>query len=31
MVLPRMKNDIVDVFEACVDGTLDQIELEFED
>ena len=27
----RMKNDIVDVFEACVDGTLDQIELEFED
>ena len=26
-----MKNDIVDVFEACVDGTLDQIELEFED
>ena len=30
-VLPRMKNDIVDVFEACVDGTLDQIELEFED
>lgn len=31
VVLPRMKNDIVDVFEACVDGTLDQIELEFED
>ena len=30
VVLPRMKNDIVDVFEACVDGTLDQIELEFE-
>ena len=24
VVLPRMKNDIVDVFEACVDGTLDQ-------
>ena len=31
VVLPRMKTDIVDVFEACVDGTLDQIELEFED
>ena len=31
VVLPRMKNDIVDVFEACVDGTLDLIELEFED
>ncbi len=31
VVLPRMKNDIVDVFEACVDGRLDQIELEFED
>lgn len=31
VVLPRMKNDIVEVFEACVDGTLDQIALEFED
>ena len=31
VVLPRMKNDIIDVFEACVDGTLDQFELEFED
>jgi phosphoribosylamine--glycine ligase len=31
VVLPRMKNDIVDVFEACIDGTLDQIELQFED
>ena len=31
VVLPRMKNDIVEVFEACIDGTLDQIELEFED
>lgn len=30
VVLPRMKNDIVEVFEACVDGTLDQVELEFE-
>jgi len=31
VVLPRMKNDILDVMEACVDGTLDKIELEFED
>lgn len=31
VVLPRMKNDIIDVFEACIDGTLDQIDLEFED
>ena len=31
VVLPRMKNDIMDVFEACVYGTLDQVELEFED
>lgn len=30
-VLPRMKNDIIDVFEACIDGTLDQITLEFDD
>ncbi|MBE5921664.1 MAG: phosphoribosylamine--glycine ligase [Lachnospiraceae bacterium] len=31
VVLPRMKNDIVEVFEACVDGTLADIELEFEE
>ena len=31
VVLPRMKNDIVEVFEACIDGTLDQVNLEFED
>ena len=31
VVLPRMKNDLVDLFEACIDGTLDQIDLEFED
>ena len=31
VVLPRMKNDLVEVFEACVDGTLDQITLEFEE
>ena len=31
VVLPRMKNDIIDVFEACIDGTRDQIDLQFED
>ncbi len=31
VVLPRMKNDIIEVFEACIDGTLDQLDLEFED
>lgn len=31
VVLCRMKNDIMDVIDACIDGTLDQINLEFED
>ncbi len=31
VVLPRMKNDIIDVMEACIDGRLDQIDLQFED
>lgn len=31
VVLPRMKNDLAELFEACIDGTLNQIELEFED
>ena len=31
VVLPRMKNDIIEVMEACVDGTLDKIDLQFED
>lgn len=30
VVLPRMKNDIIDVCEACINGTLDQIDLQFE-
>ena len=30
-VLPRMKNDIIDVMEACIDGKLSDVELEFED
>ncbi len=31
VVLPRMKNDIMDVVDACIDGTLDQVDLQFED
>lgn len=31
VVLPRMKNDIIDVMEACVEGRLDRIDLQFED
>ncbi len=30
VVLPRMKNDLIDVCEACINGTLDQIDLQFE-
>ena len=31
MVLPRQENDIIDVCEACIDGTLDQIDLKFKE
>lgn len=31
VVLPRMKNDIIDVMEACIDGKLDEIELSFDE
>lgn len=31
VVLPRLKGDLVDIFEACIDGTLDQVEIEWED
>jgi phosphoribosylamine--glycine ligase len=31
VVLPRLQNDIIDVFNACIDGTLDQIDLKFSD
>ena len=31
VVLPRMKTDIVEVMEACIEGHLDRMELEFED
>ena len=31
VVLCRMKNDIMDVVDACIDGNLDDIDLQFED
>ena len=31
VVLPRMKNDIIEVMEACIEQKLDSIDLEFED
>ena len=31
VVLPRMKNDFIEVAESCIDGTLDKVNLEFED
>ena len=31
VVLPRMKNDMIEVMQACVEGRLDEIELEFEE
>ena len=31
VVLPRMNNDIIDVMEACIDGKLHEIELDFAD
>ncbi len=31
VVLPRMKNDIMDVVDACIDGTLDRVDLQFGD
>ena len=30
VVLPRLENDIVDIFEACIDGRLDQMDLRFD-
>jgi phosphoribosylamine---glycine ligase len=30
VVLPRLENDIIEVFEACIDGTLDQVDLKFD-
>lgn len=31
VVLPRMKNDIIEVMNACIDGKLDEVDLQFED
>jgi len=31
VVLPRLKTDLLDIFEACVDGTLDKIDIKWED
>ena len=31
VVLPRMKSDILDIMEACVEGRLDKAELVFDD
>ncbi|MGB4661647.1 MAG: phosphoribosylamine--glycine ligase [Mobilitalea sp.] len=31
VILPRMKNDIIEVFEACIEGKLDQVTLDFEE
>ena len=31
VVLPRLKSDIVEIMQACIDGTLDQMDLEFAD
>lgn len=31
VVLPRMKNDIIEVMEACIDGNLGEVDLQFED
>ncbi len=31
VVLPRMKNDMIEVMEACVEGRLDEVDLQFEE
>lgn len=31
VVLPRLKSDLMEIFEACVDGTLDSVNVEWED
>ncbi len=30
VILPRMKNDLIEVIEACIDGRLNEVDLEFE-
>ena len=31
VILPRLKTDLVDIFEACIDGCLDQLDIQWED
>ena len=31
VVLPRLKTDLLDIFEACIDGTLDKMDIEWYD
>lgn len=31
VVLPRLKSDLMEIFEACVDGTLDNVDVQWED
>ncbi len=31
VVLPRLESDLVDIFEACIDGTLDQVDIQWKD
>ncbi|MCC8014853.1 MAG: phosphoribosylamine--glycine ligase [Eubacterium sp.] len=31
VILPRLKTDLLEIFEACVDGTLDKLSIEWDD
>lgn len=31
VILPRLKTDLLEIFEACVDGTLDKMDIQWED
>ncbi len=31
VILPRLENDLLEIFEACVDGTLDKIDVKWKD
>lgn len=31
VILPRLKTDLLDIFEACVDGTLNKMDIQWED
>ncbi len=30
-LMPKLKTDLIDIMEACIDGTLDQLEIEWDD